>query len=143
MNLVGLSKPVSFGSTSTIVRIVASGTSHGSVAGDLERTTRARRGLLENQDDLLAFQALLLVSGVFCAFQVAGKIKQILEFPLGEILHGQQRAVAEIEAHCRPLIRLGGLGSTLHWLPARACESRSRKVSIKLDNAGVPISAYS
>jgi hypothetical protein len=59
------------------------------MAGDLESTARARRGLLEDQNDFLALQVLLFGTGVFGPFQVAGEIEQVLELALGKILHRQ------------------------------------------------------
>ena len=69
------------------------------VAGDLEGAAGAGRGLLEDQADLLAGQVLLLGAGILGALQVAGEIEQVAELPLRVVLDGQERTVAQIEAH--------------------------------------------
>ena len=69
------------------------------VAGNLERATGACRGLLKDQNDLLSLQVFLFSAGIFGAFEVTGKIEEVVEFPLCKILNRQQRPIAQIEAH--------------------------------------------
>jgi len=75
------------------------------VAGDLEGTARAGRGLFEDQAHLLALEVLLLGARVLGTLEVAREVEQVLEFLLGVVLNSQQRAVAKIEAHGVGLLR--------------------------------------
>ncbi len=93
------------------------------VAGDLERAARARRCLLEDQADLLVGEMLLLGARVFGALEIAREVEQVAEFPRRVVLHRQQRAIAQIEAHdCLP----GVAGqSDRQYRPGRVRSGRS------------------
>src|SRR5262249_33044967 len=97
------------------------------VAGDLEGAAGAGRGLLEDQDDLLALQVLLLGAGIFGPLQVAGEIEQVAELSLGEILHRQERAIAQIETHLgSPVADRSALSRPARARSGRSCSVRRR-----------------
>src|SRR5438270_3824880 len=73
--------------------------------GDLEGAARACRGLLENQDDLLALQMLLLRTRVLGPLQIASQIEQVKELALREVLNRKERAVAQVKAHFTTSLR--------------------------------------
>src|SRR4029078_8781110 len=94
---------------------------------DFEGATRPRRGLLEDQYDLLAFQMLLLGAGILGALEVAGQGEEILEFPLREILDCQERAVAQIEAHFdSPVGSCAVVNRPVRAKSGRSCNGRRR-----------------
>ena len=94
------------------------------VAGDLECAARPRRGLLEDQDDLLALEMLLLGARVFGALEVAGEIEQVVKLPLREILDVSSERLRRLK-----LIVKSPLGNVFRISrPARARSGRSCSV---------------
>ena len=77
---------------------------------------------------------LLFGAGVFGALEIAREIQQIAELALRVVLHGQQRTIAQIEAHDVPPVELMRSGQyagsreigTGHAMPAAAAAAEFR-----------------
>ena len=69
------------------------------VGGDLERRARAGRGLLEDDRDVLALQARLLIPAVLRVLEVRGHVEEEADLGRGEIQQGQEVPVAQVEPH--------------------------------------------
>ena len=67
--------------------------------GDLERGAGPRRGLLEDQRDVLAGEARLLVAAVLGGLEVGGQLEQELQLLGREVELLEEAAVAEVERH--------------------------------------------
>jgi len=69
------------------------------VAGDFECAPRARRRLLEDEADFLVGEVFLLGARVLRALEIARQIEHVAELARRVVLDGQQRSIAQIEAH--------------------------------------------
>ncbi len=69
--------------------------------GDLERGASPRRGLLEDQGDVLAGEARLLVAGVLRGLEVGGELEQEAQLVGGEVELLEEAPVAEVEGQWR------------------------------------------
>ena len=69
------------------------------VRRDLERDARPGRGLLEDDRDVLAVQARLLVAAVLRPLQVAGQVEQEADLARREVQQRLEAAVPQVEAH--------------------------------------------
>src|SRR5262245_19086770 len=68
----------------------------------LERRPRARRGLLEDQRDVLADQVLTLVPAVLRRLEVGSELQQELELVGREVELLEEASVPQVEGHLDP-----------------------------------------
>ena len=69
------------------------------VGGDLERAARARRGLLEDQADLLAPQALGLEAALLRGLEAGRQVEQVEDLLAAEVEELEEVAVAQGQRH--------------------------------------------
>jgi hypothetical protein len=93
------------------------------VGGHLKGAAGARRGLLEDQCDVLALEVLALGTGVLGALEVTGQIEQVAQLALAVMHQAEQAAVVRIERHDSLPLFARRREST----PPRAVSSRWRR----------------
>ncbi len=69
------------------------------VGGHLERAAGARGGLLEDQRDVLAREAVPADAGVLGPLEIPGQVEQVEQVALGVVDQAEQAAVAVVEGH--------------------------------------------
>ena len=65
----------------------------------LERAAGAGGGLLEDERDVLARQALPAEAGVLRALEISGEVEQVEQVAIGVMDQAEQTAVAVVECH--------------------------------------------
>ncbi|MNN35709.1 hypothetical protein D3C81_1495680 [compost metagenome] len=69
------------------------------ISGHFEGAAGAGRGFFEDQGDIVAFQVLLLGTGVLGTLEVAGQVQQVLQLASAVVFEAEQVAVMDVERH--------------------------------------------